>query len=406
MKKIHQQIIRSLKDGSYIENLKRVYDGRSLESIGFWGTEPTLTTDIIASQIPQLVEAFPKLKEITFSTSLMFVEPIERFIRALNGYDIRLEVQISIDGPAFITDKNRAKGVAKKVPENFSRLLSLIQDTKTRVGFRWKTTLTIQNLQDMNADTSKMDKYYEYFEDLYRRFSKINQNERIVLQTRESLPTMTVPGRYTSEDGRIFAQFLRNLHQKGYKSSYTFRLNRILNFWDELGTKKSMFSCSGGDSNAGIGKNLHICHRSFYLDEDEYVNSILKQQGIKNWDVSHFERGLINLVRDFYIVDIADKADLSRFLYVMRNYHDFWSLQLSYIRAMMMELALVNQVSKEYFDSEALCTLFTLFGASALSCPIEQILNTGVIHYVPLSMIRLWGNGAFEELLNDTTRRK
>jgi len=406
MKKIHRRITRSLKDGSYIRNLKRIYDSQSLESLGLWGTEPTLTLDIIRSQIPKFVEAFPKLKTISFSTCGLFVESLERFIRVLNGYNIGVDIQISVDGPAFITDKNRAVGVAKKVPENFSRLLSSIQDVKTKVSFRWKTTLTIENLQEINADTSKIDKYWEYFEDLYKRFSKINQNERITLYARESLPTLAVPGRYTSKDGRIFAQFLRNLHRKGHKTAYTFRLKRILNFWDELGIKKSMFTCSGGDSNTGIGKNLHICHRSFYLDEDEYVDSILQQKGIENWDVSYFERGMINLLRDFYIVDPSDKADLSRFFYTMRSYHDFWKLQIGYTRAMMIELASVNQVNKEYLENEELSVLFTLFAASALSCPMEQLLNTGVIHFMPSSLLRLFGNGAFKELLNDTTRRK
>jgi hypothetical protein len=160
-----------------------------------------------------------------------------------------------------------------------------------------------------------------------------------------------------------------------------------------------MFTCSGGDSNSGLGKNLHICHRSFYLDEENYVESILKQKGIENWDISLFNKGTIDFMRKYYMVDTEQKPEVTRFLYIMRNYHDFWRFQIGYIRAMMIELALAGQVDREYLKNENLNVLFALFANTGLSCPIENLLNTGVSHFTPLSLIRLFGNGAFQEIL-------
>ena len=214
-----------------------------------------------------------------------------------------------------------------------------------------------------------------------------------------------VPGNYTSEDGKSFAHFLRNLRRKGYKTAYSFRLGKLLDFWDELGIKKSMFTCSAGDSNSGMGNNFHICHRSFYLDESKYVDSVLRQDA-ENWDVSHFRAGTIDLLRKYYIVDVDQDAELTRLHYVMRNYHDFWRLQIGYVRSMMMELALAGQASHQYLEDGELSTLFALFVSTGLSCPIENILNTGSIHLTPLSLLRMFGNGAFQELLHDIPRRK
>ncbi len=404
MRELHNEIVADLEQGKYIERLKKIY-GDGLKTLGFWGTEPTLTLDLIQPLLTQLTQVFPKLNEMSFSTSMIAFEPIARFIEALQGYCIKLKIQVSLDGPSFITDKNRFQGAAEKVPQNLFALVSVIQDQKTKVEFHWKATLTTQNIKEMNDDSSKIDEYHQYFESLNKKFDEVNQNKNISLLKGSYTPTLMVPGNYTSEDGRDFAQFLINLRRKGYKTAYSFRLGRLIKFWDELGIKKSMFTCSAGDSNSGLGNNFHICHRSFYLDESKYVDSVL-QQDVENWDVSHFRAGTIGLLRKYYIVNVDQDAELTRLHYAMRNYHDFWRLQMGYVRGIMMELALAGQASHQYLDNNELGTLFALFVSTGLSCPIENILNTGSTHLTPLSLLRMFGNGAFQELLHDIPRRK
>ncbi|MBA7637200.1 hypothetical protein ES703_44838 [subsurface metagenome] len=404
MRELHNEIVTDLEQGKYIEKLREIY-GDELKTLGFWGTEPTLTLDLIQPLLPQLTRVFPKLNEMSFSTSMIVFEPIARFIEALQGYGIKLKIQVSLDGPSFITDRNRFRGAAKKVPKNFFALVSVIQDQKTEVEFHWKATLTTENIIEMNGDPSKIDEYHQYFENLNERFDEVNRSNNISLLKGSYTPTLMVPGNYTSEDGRDFAHFLRNLRHKGHRSTYSFRLERLLEFWDELGTKKSMFTCSAGDSNSGIGNRFHICHRSFYLDESRYVDSVL-QQGDKNWDTSHLKAGTIDLLRKYYIVDMGQDAELTRLRYVMRNYHDFWRLQIGHIRSMMIELALAGQVDHQYSEDSELSTLFGLFVNTGLSCPIENMLNTGSIHLTPLSLLKMFGNGAFQELIYDIPRRK
>jgi len=275
----------------------------------------------------------------------------------------------------------------------------------TKVEFHWKATLTTENIKEMNNDPSKIDEYHQYFENLYTKFDETNHNMNVSLSRGSHIPSLEVPGNYTSEDGKDFAQFLRNLRHKGYKSTYSFRLKKLLDFWNELGIKKKMFTCSAGDSNNGISNNLHICHRSFYLDNDKYVNSVLQQDTV-NWDVQHLKAGTVDLLRKYYIVDTEQDAEVTRLKYVMRNYHDFWRLQMGYVSVMITELVLAGQANHQYLDNNELRTFFALFVNTALGCPLENILNTGSIHLTPLSMLRMFGNGAFQELLNDVPRRK
>jgi sulfatase maturation enzyme AslB (radical SAM superfamily) len=401
MKNLHQQIAKELATGDFIKRIKNVY-GERLTNLGFWGTEPALTLDLIRPYLPELFKTFPKLKDINLSTSMVMPDPFKRFIHALSDYDVNLGIQISIDGPAFITDKNRFEGAVKTISENFFNLLSSIQEEKTKVEFHWKATLTIDNLREFNRNPSKIDEYYKFFDSLNKKIHKINKNKNIVFHGESFMPTLAMPGKYTSQDGKEFAEYIRNIKKRGERTVYELRLKRIHDFRDELWRKKRMFTCSGGDSNFGLDKNLHICHRTFYFTEDDYVKSILKQKHIDNWDVSLFEKGTIDMMKKNFIVDTSKSEEMVRFDYVTRNYHDFWKLQLDYIKGMMAEMALAGQIDKIYLENNDLTLLFAYFVGSALSCPMENLLNTGAIHFAPVSVLKIFGNGAFQEIIENT----
>jgi MoaA/NifB/PqqE/SkfB family radical SAM enzyme len=94
MKGLHQEIIKKLKDGTYLDNLEKAA-GNKIHYLGFWGTEPALTLDIIKDKLPEIHKRFPELETISFSTSMMFPKPIKDFAKALSKYKIKLDIQIS-----------------------------------------------------------------------------------------------------------------------------------------------------------------------------------------------------------------------------------------------------------------------------------------------------------------------
>lgn len=416
MKSLQKEAVEKLENKSWLDSLEEVY-GKDLEYFGLWGTEPTLTLDKVP--LFDLLDRFPKLKEISFSTNLM-TNPniIVGFITGLetvlwDDRKIKFKPQISLDGPAFITDINRVKGAATKIPDNLfniARALSKLTLDHVNVEFRMKSTLTMDNIRTLNSHPGRIKEYFDYFDTIERTFSKLNKNEKVKF-INSCAPTLCVPGKYTSENGKELARFFKKLREMKYPNIYSFRLDRLFKYQNELSSKPSMFTCSGGDSNlgAGIKGDIHICHRSFFFNHPEYIESILSQEDIDNWDVSLFQRDRIDLVKDRFIVDTSDEKEKARFFYVMRNYHDFWRLRISYVVAILKELVLAGQASKCYLD-EKLATLFAIFVNTGLSCPSENILNTGCVHFTPVSLLRLFGNGAFEELLrqreDELSRRK
>lgn len=419
MRKLQNEIIDKFKNKTFVRSLKKTY-GQNLEHLSLWGAEPTLNLNLIGKTIIELTKTFPKLRGISFSTSLM-TNPnlIFNFIQILDktGKKIKFDCQISLDGPNFISDTNRIKGASQKVPENFFYLIKELNKLNLKnvdIFFNFKPTLTLENIKLLNKN--KIKEYFYFFEKIFQRYKKLNKNKKINL-TCSSSPSLTLPGKYTSSDGKVLAIFFKNLREIAKKNKknnywqhtqktlnlYVKRFERLINYQKYIFIKPQMFTCSGGDSHFGLGikNDLHICHRTFFLNSEEYTRSILNQKNIDNWDISLLQKGNIDLVNKQYITDIKNEKNKIRIFYILRNHHDFTRLKNSYIVSMLKELALAKQADKEFLKNNELCLVFAIFINSALNCPTESLLNTGTTHFIPISLIRLFANGAFLEILKD-----
>ena len=421
MEILNRKIIERLNKKELIEDIKKVY-GNNLRHLGLFGAEIILNTKDLSKIIPIFLKKFPKLEKISLSTSLL-IEP-NRSLELINAIakekkETTLRYQISLDGPAFITDKNRKIGAAKKIPENLFyiiRELNKLNLKKINIEFHFKATFTIENIRLLNRQPILIKKYFDYFESISKQYKKESRNKNTTLFL-DSTPTLTLPGRYTTENGKNLSIFFKNLrilakennkkhywkHVEKSLNNYTYRFSKLLDRKDELFTKPFIFTCTGGDESFGLGTkgNLQICHRTFFFEDEKYINDVLSQKDIENWDISHFKKGRINLINKMFVANVNNKRSLSRFAYVLRNYHDFTKAKNSYIIAMVKELALAGQADKRYLEDDNLCMMFALFINSAFSCPAENLLNTGVIHFAPISIIRLLANGAFNEILKD-----
>ena len=390
---MHSRVEKSLADGTAFRKLRdNVGDG--LTELGFWGTEPSLTLPIISEKLGRLKEMFPNLHTISFSTSLLQPERVIDFIRQANGL-FNIKVQVSVDGQ--FSDINRAPGTAQRIIDN-SRLMAGELKEYGNYLIRWKSTLTEGNIRSMVENPDMMDDYEAFFTRLMAGMKEENINARVTPGTH--IPTLMVPGQYTSLTGKIFATFLKLYHERGYRTAYTYRLKRVLDYSGEI-RKRCMFSCSGGDSNCGIAENMHICHRSFYYDIPEYIES-LSGFDAGNWDVSNLSNGNIETLNRYFIV--KQPEDKARWNYVMRGYHDYWRLQVTSTIAMVRMLARAGQAEARFLTDNEYSRLFGYFINTALSCPTEGILNTGSMHVMPVSMIRMFGNGAYGELVHDLSR--
>jgi len=392
MKEIHNELLNAFKT----ENLLLP---KSIKILSIWGTEPFLILDNISDEIlSYLKKNYNNLEEISFSTSfILSIVPLERFVQRLKKYNLKLDLQISLDGPPFITDENRGKGITDKILNNYWDFLDYLENTDPpEIKIHFKPTLTLENLKSL-LDKDNISQYSQFFSDIQDKVKSYSIPEQVRIFT-SPMPTIAVPGNYSSSDGRLFAEFLELLHKCNMLTTYDFRLARTFKYVNEFFSKPRQMTCSGGDSNLGFDPRTlkyHICHRTFFLDDERYVKSVLNMDKYKNWDVSVIEKNsLENLTKNYMV----KKHDFPKFLYVMRGYHDFFSFRLSSTISLIYELAYAGQISSQFLLPE-FAFLFAMFLQVSASCPVEDILLNGSPHIFPLSLIRMYGNGAFQELL-------
>ncbi|MFA5208349.1 MAG: hypothetical protein WC428_06930 [Candidatus Paceibacterota bacterium] len=384
MKKIHNRIIESMKNGTYLNFLKE----QKPYYLSFWGTEPTLTMEYFIPLVKELIW----LKEIKFSTNLLTnhlqIVELAKEVEKLKG--CKLNVQFSLDGPASITDKNRHKNATNKIISHYKEVEELLKPYSF-VNMCFKPTITIDNMKNDLNTLDKVIEWYKFFDEL--------ADEKVLPPT----PTFEVPGNYTSEDGKVAGQFFKYISEvkrlnqqerflKYYTETngYVMRFKKLLNFNRELQYKFKMFTCSGGDTQYGLdyNGNMHICHHTFFYDSPEYFK-------LAYGDKLH-ERGFNNTSfhRD-------NKYKKSRIMYTNRAYHDFMRFKINTTVTMIKELMICGQVSDDFRDND-LCYLLALLIHTGFSCPAENKIKTGSLLIPPLSLIRLLGNGCMQKIVKET----
>lgn len=427
MREYNKEIIRKMEDGTFIKELKEVY-GENLEIIGLWGTEPTLILDRFSDSIEKYFEAFPRLREIGFSTnSVAHIDRIVDLAKKLDEIGVklnkqtRLKFQTSIDGPAWVTDRTRGKGKTKIIRDNAVNTILKLRELKPKaltVTYSVKPTVDMEAFAEMNNNTDLIRDWYAFFDDMFKDMRVLEPAQHMNI-ARTATPTLVVPGKYSKEDGIELAKLFRNLRliedSLDLKyitkpiNGYVYGLERVIRDASEFRNNPRGMTCGGGDGQLGMSCDGAVtqCHRSFLFEDEEYIEGLLSGTNENNdktmdeWEISKFDRGIIEKIQKYLCIDNKKASDRekARYVYMLRSYHDNSSFKISYVIAALKELALCGQADEIYLDDDMLCLIFSLFVNSRFSCPIEDYLQTGSLHLTPISIIRLLANGAFTELL-------
>lgn len=409
LKGIHSNIIEKIKDGSFISDIKELY-GDSLETIAHWGTEPTLTVTKFKEFYDEAVIAFPKLKSVKISSNFM-TNPnnLLQWVTEILPQEKSLEVsiQVSLDGPPWMTDKNRIGGSTKQIIENclkFTREINKI-GSHHKINMHLKPTAGEEEIIDL-CDMQKTTEYYEFFDEFMTQWHEANNNKAVSIMSGVD-PTLVLPGTYTKQDGLNFYQLLLNqleLQKRKWRfiappdSNYYWRYREKFPFLKEWSTKQRMFSCSAGDSCFALGDipgTSHICHQSFYMDHPTYVQEA-KLYGLDPQTMEGIESGRKDTLEDVFITKKDEDLKTSRMLYLTRSYNDFSEMKMSTAIAQTLELAECGQISPIYKNIRMAEQLVYL--GRTLDCPVNNTLITGSQLVGCASLIKIFGNGVFENI--------
>jgi len=408
LKDIHKVIIEKIESGTLLSELKEIF-GEELTHLTHWGTEPTLTVKKFKEFYAEAIKIFPKLNTIGLSSNFMTSpKNLVTFVLDIlpKERSFSIDMQVSLDGPPYITDSNRLGGAAGQIIKNCLYVTKELSDNNSihKVSMHLKPTIGVGNIKTL-TDIDKMAEYYDFFDEFMFDWLEVGKNISI---SRSCDPTLVVPYEYTQEDGKNFYQLLLNqleLQSNNYKaiskpeSNYFHRFRGKLWFFKEFFTKHSMFTCSAGDSQIGLGDlplAVHSCHRTFYLDHEEYIGAA-REHGLDELTLQGIDTGRNDLLADSHITNFNNEVKLIKHLYTNRAQHDFAKHRISFGVAAVLELAHAGQVSKCYKDPEM--ALLLSYFSQVLDCPIENVSLTGSTMIKPIPMFRIFGNGLFENIL-------
>lgn len=402
--------------GNYYIDLLKEYVGNDIEnvtSLEIWGGEPTLHLDRSYNFITQLYNSSKKFTNVFFSSSYYsdnFIDAFQGILNHLGTMPDRnfvLQSQVSIDGPKCITDPYRGDGVTDRLIENFDKALNLNIPNNVQVKFSLKPTLSIETLKFL-LDKDFIIEYFKFFEDNF--IDKVNRlNTDKFIKMRAALPNLASPASYTQSDGIMFAEIERLLSEveKQNEVEHIFKYYKILRLFYRGNTKipNSNYVFRGGFCGSGRGMIGLLpfgkacgCHRDFtdflesYRKASKYdlQEKVIRQDGLKDTAIN--SKVLVyNSVED--MLKHRDR---------MNNFYDKPStVMITSIMATIKMLALVGQIDKKYIDDDMSRKAAYQIMNTRTNCIDDSISITGTCSGIPISLFRLFLNGAIDYLFEE-----
>lgn len=330
-----------------------------------------------------------------FSTNaLLGVEPIDRIITTLEQFaqvyperEIELKLQFSLDGPAWINDETRHPGATENTIRTIREVVERHQALGiARLHIMTKLTLEARYMKRLNEQADGVLGYYRFFDDLQTEMLSLNHNPKLHIEV-ASLPTIVNPGNHTTEDGRIYAAFVRNIRLlddrrlKHYKHPIIAQgMKLLLNCAyrpDYLRRGWGCCSAGCGDISIDCRGRLYTCHRLCGYLATEPERPVLAD----------------------YAAKPGKAAERLRLAYINNAYHDFPEARRAFFDLLIPPMVQAGQVdARALTDSYYRHLLFIC--CTDVYCHIGSADDlTGDIFAFAPSYIRLMGNGALDEFI-------
>lgn len=423
LKDIDEKIIKEWEEKGVLNKLKENYS-EDLKSLDFWGSETTLYLEYIIDEIPQILNHFKKLNRLFLSSNFYAeagAKKLVDLVKTINestDREIELGIQTSIDGPHWINDKTRPSSSGKGSTDNIINNLEVMVEGISKIDLRnnftvknsFKPTVDIGYVKKLLED-DKLKEYYIFFDNMNNIYKKYKDelNKTFTWRISSGMPTIVMPGEYTSEDGKIYKEYIKKnkeliLEDEKEKITKVFNMKTILPYVSQL--KRVMYSnetyqrqnrafACGASSygfSLGLERNSHICHRTFMQESKEY-------EELMTQDMDHYQKGRRKLYNDNFIVDLNNEKAVLNQRYVINNVRDFGQLKINQIYATIKTLSKAGQADPVYLEDDELTKLASKFLMRIAICSIDNYLNTGSFHLIPVQIAKLWCNGGLQELL-------
>lgn len=418
---IHQKIKEEFETITVLGKLKDICKGEELKYLELWGAEPTLHLEYFTKDLEGILNEFPNLECIMMSSNFATKDSVSKIIDMIEAInmlvsdekELIVRIQISTDGPKELSEGTRilmsGEEAADIITENFQHLIESLADLKFKQGLmlhiNFKPTVPIDKMR-MMLDKDNFLKYWAYFDNMLAIHIKHpNKNIRI---TDLGFPSLVVPGNYTAQDGRDFARFIEYCAEMGLEDMesrhfehvklerhipYLIRFRHLVSLQHVRRINHRSLGCGAavGGIAIGLGKESHVCHRTYMQNHPEYVDNLALV-------ADEYEIGRLKLFNKHQIVNYDNEEKFLAHKRVVMGTKHYANLAIGYIIQALKNLALVSQASEIYLCDDEFCKATAQFIRGENGCIVESGLSSGSMHLQPMSVIKIFGNGAMETL--------
>ena len=419
LQKIDNLLDECYKTNYFVDFIKELFpDPFQLKRLEFWGGEPSFGLPRAIPTIKKLIEYYPNLNEFMMSTNLTLpkvTDYIFEFVDTLGEYSQRImhfDLQLSLDGPTKINDRNRGKGTTKKFATNFAKLVTSVDEVLERnpnvdISAHMKPTLDDAAIAELQTKEAILE-YHKFFDEFQKASDRGSKCDRWFFGC--PMPNTAVPSPHTKESGIKFANFcrltdeiLRDQQNDIFELEYPRNIMIFQNYHPE--EKHFMDSlcdgcmaCGTGNQVLGILPNrlISVCHDGFTHLVKEY----------KDYIKEHIEMQQENYRVTDLTVFINSGSDTNKYLYHPEEYELYENMincynpsarfQIGEYSTLIRLCAKLGQIDKKYMDEKAAIEAAHFIFIRTSCCIRDNLDLTGSRYLIQLGFIRLFLNGAKE----------
>lgn len=360
---------------------------KEIKAIGLWGAEPTINAKYFYSFLDQMLEIMPNLNYLMFSTnSYLGYNYIKLFIDVINDLSIKynkklnLHIQFSLDGPPWINEQSRKIGATQRTIDTIYAICdNFTDDFNGRLEINIKPTLAFDYMKKMLDDHQLLIDYFDFFKELEDTTNEKSEGKKKLSAHPHGLPTLVLPGEYTSQDGKDYARWVKLLWDTNLdKRFYLYQPFRTINFLNEDWELQDKVICGAG-------------HQGMVLNADGDIISCHQLAKYSSYDL---EKRQVPIIQAH---STLTGESINKVEYVANLLHIYDKNLFSYFEIITKQLAKIGQIEPIYETNQEARKLLYLFVTCAY-CFAGQGEETQEPFIFAPSLIRFFGNGAAEIL--------
>ena len=406
----------SFSDNYYFNFAKEIFpDPKQLLEIQLWGGEPSIGLHRLYDLMPSFINYYPNLYKFMMSTNFTpenWFDEFYGFMKILGQFPNRkftFLLQLSIDGPEYINDKNRGNGVTKRFFEQYNKLLKTIDKNLPKnvcLEIVFKPTLTSDIIAILQTKEQIIE-YFQLFDNFIQQARRVKEANVVCY---EPIPNTAVPSPHTKQDGINFANYCRltkEIERENDKEHYFKIYKEITSFIPrhpyECKYKGSVGTCGSGRQVVGLlpDRRISACHNGFVELLEEYKKNCDLN---KNWDKRTILNNLFTNNKDVHQMCMTIEEYEKYEKMVDCYYKPDCTFQILNLTTLIRVLARMGQIDEKYLNEEEAVAAANYLLLSTSYCIRDNIGVTGSMILQPMGLIKLLLNGAREYIEEDLSR--